>query len=532
MKKRFALLVLCLFTLLTHEYRAQAVAGFGPNLLGISAKPAPVVPPVAGYVLWLDGTYASNDNTSWKDRSGNGYDAVIHNVDINNKFVLAPGAVNGKQCYHGTNGANYYFQIPSYPTSPAVTAYVVYQSSSGGSINFNTRNELFGVQYDYGWSLQFPYVSNSDYGTFGYFVDSSVNLIVGVEDSAPHVMSGVYPRPAGTYQTYRDGTAFGYVTHTALGTTSRIRYVGNWEGVLNYGFEGYICEVIEYQTALSALDDARVDNYLGTKWGISVDCGPTTCAAAGYNCGSFTDACGGFHNCSACPSPQSCTANVCGGCSGPTCVPVAGYSFWVDATYPGNTNATWLDITSPPHNATVPSGAAPVLTPAAINGNAAYLFTSGSSSRLQTVAFAGNAATTVFVAFQLTSTTPYAALIDTAYTSNYTLMYTSSYGAETWFVGADYLDTSANTSAHILAIRATSGTNNFISYLDGVPHAVTASAGSTSALARSIGWWASYNAVSITGYIGEIVEYPSVLSPTDFTTVNEYLGTKWGVSVP
>jgi hypothetical protein len=51
-------------------------------------------------------------------------------------------------------------------------------------------------------------------------------------------------------------------------------------------------------------------------------CAPTTCAAAGKNCGSLSDGCGGTLDCGACTAPQTCggggTANVCG-CTPTTC---------------------------------------------------------------------------------------------------------------------------------------------------------------------------------------------------------------------
>ncbi len=53
-------------------------------------------------------------------------------------------------------------------------------------------------------------------------------------------------------------------------------------------------------------------------------CTPTTCAAAGKNCGTISDGCGGNLNCGNCTSPETCggggTANVCGGgCTPTTC---------------------------------------------------------------------------------------------------------------------------------------------------------------------------------------------------------------------
>jgi hypothetical protein len=45
-------------------------------------------------------------------------------------------------------------------------------------------------------------------------------------------------------------------------------------------------------------------------------CVPTTCSAAGANCGQIADGCGGLIDCGACPAPDTCggggTANVCG----------------------------------------------------------------------------------------------------------------------------------------------------------------------------------------------------------------------------
>lgn len=40
-------------------------------------------------------------------------------------------------------------------------------------------------------------------------------------------------------------------------------------------------------------------------------CTPTTCVAAGKNCGSLSDGCGGTLSCGSCTSPQYCSSNVC-----------------------------------------------------------------------------------------------------------------------------------------------------------------------------------------------------------------------------
>src|SRR5262249_10569601 len=52
-------------------------------------------------------------------------------------------------------------------------------------------------------------------------------------------------------------------------------------------------------------------------------CTPTTCAAAGKNCGTIPDGCGGTLTCGVCVAPQTCggagVANVCG--VPPVCTP-------------------------------------------------------------------------------------------------------------------------------------------------------------------------------------------------------------------
>ena len=49
-------------------------------------------------------------------------------------------------------------------------------------------------------------------------------------------------------------------------------------------------------------------------------CTPTTCAAEGKNCGTISDGCGDVLSCGSCASPETCggggVANVCGGSGG------------------------------------------------------------------------------------------------------------------------------------------------------------------------------------------------------------------------
>ena len=216
-------------------------------------------------------------------------------------------------------------------------------------------------------------------------------------------------------------------------------------------------------------------------------------------------------------------------------LPVAGATVWFDATKSGNTNSTWYDSSGNGHTATVASGTVPTLTPSAINGKSAYLFVSANNTRMGTAAFPSNTNVSVFVAFKLTNTTPYAALIDVSYSANYSMEYSSTYGPEFWWASADYLNyTATDLNTHIMAMTAKSGAGGYVSYLDGIAlNTASGGTGSTTSYIRAIGWFSSYGAGNtISGYLGEIVEYPFVLTTAQFKSVDEYLGTKWGVVVP
>jgi len=61
------------------------------------------------------------------------------------------------------------------------------------------------------------------------------------------------------------------------------------------------------------------DKYIeGFFFGEGAACVPDTCAGLGYNCGSWSDGCGGTINCGTCASGYTCTAGICvwGGAGG------------------------------------------------------------------------------------------------------------------------------------------------------------------------------------------------------------------------
>jgi hypothetical protein len=233
------------------------------------------------------------------------------------------------------------------------------------------------------------------------------------------------------------------------------------------------------------------------------------------------------------PGPQGTPAPV-----GP---PVAGYSLWLDATYTGNTASSWTDQSGYGRNATT-GGTTPTLG-TGIGGLQCYVWPNGSNSiSLVTPSYPGSTAFSVFAVYQLSSSGlggGRQGLIDATYSDQYILMTSWGNGSGSgdfgYVVASPFTLQGANldTNAHVGSIvyPVTSISPEGILYWDGTDwgHAGGAT-GATSSRVRTIGMWPILM-TGLRGSIGEVIEYPFALTPTQYTLVDRYLGTKWGVTV-
>jgi hypothetical protein len=220
--------------------------------------------------------------------------------------------------------------------------------------------------------------------------------------------------------------------------------------------------------------------------------------------------------------------------SGP---PVPGYTLWLDATYSGNTDSTWVDQSGNGYNATLTSGTAPVLTPNAVNGKAAYLFSGpGTSTLMQTPALPALTAPcgfAVFIVFQCSNTSLQTSVVDANFDLCYSIEYGSSYGPEFWVGGSDYLaGGTTDTSTHCLAMTYDSVSGNRSCYLDGTLLNTTTIAGSSlPSQPRTIGCFHSYSGVTWAGHICAVLEYDSETGPaltnTQITDTSAFLQGEW-----
>jgi hypothetical protein len=215
--------------------------------------------------------------------------------------------------------------------------------------------------------------------------------------------------------------------------------------------------------------------------------------------------------------------------------PLAGYSLWLDATYGGNTSSSWVDQSAGAHTATpAGAGAAAVLVPGAVNGRAAYQFTSG-GAYLATPSYAGSTSVTAIAAFQAIATTSSrGGVIDADESNNYAMIYGTAEGSE-WFGSATHVFALSSVVYGSVSIQAGvyDPTNSFsgngvVGWYNnasfGVP--LPATARSAVATVRTIGRW-TLVAQTINAYLCEIVEWPFTLTIPQLTNEYNRLAAKW-----
>jgi hypothetical protein len=249
-----------------------------------------------------------------------------------------------------------------------------------------------------------------------------------------------------------------------------------------------------------------------------------------------------------CAPPPSWTGGVLPYVGGPPAnpgPPVTGYALWLDATNPANTNTTWIDKSGNGNNATASGLVAdqPTLVANAIGGLTAYSFPGTSSepgsAPMATVNFATTSSFTVFgVATILSTANTFSGIINNAYPNYYDLSASQSLGPF-WSVQAHGLNnnglgTATGTGTPYVYCGCYSlATSTLTFYINNVLNTVGSNtptytfSGTTNPSPRTIGASGVVGSELLIGYIGEIIEYQTALTPTQISNVNTYLMTKW-----
>ena len=216
--------------------------------------------------IWLDGnvlTYSTIPYIgTWPDQSGNGNDFVQSNSSQQPR----------RTSYYGFDALK--FDGGDFVRSGAIAAlnttnhtqYIVYNGNQANhtgilfNSTFTQSNQFFRTYRDAGGNLQSWVLKN----TGGTIKNTTTN------NSAFQIVSSIWDGGAQTWTSYQDGTSFG-AKGGANGNPS-----GNSQNTVGaaannaYRFNGDIGEVIVYTAALNSAQRNIVDNYLSSKFKVTI----------------------------------------------------------------------------------------------------------------------------------------------------------------------------------------------------------------------------------------------------------------------
>jgi hypothetical protein len=241
---------------------------------------------LTGLQLWLDAADASTlyDATTggslvaadggvarWEDKSGNSRHATQSTPD--NRPLRKTAIINSRDAIT-FDGTNDYLILPS-------------STVAFGSSNFEwfivtrsrapTGPQAFVVVQDNTNSFAPIFRTMISGGKLLLTVRTDNGVAIDIDDAATYssnslIMFGAR-RASSTITATKNGTAFGSsAISNSFGATSVTPGVGAYidnTGVITWFLDGDICEIIAYDSALSAANRAVVESYLMSKWGIT-----------------------------------------------------------------------------------------------------------------------------------------------------------------------------------------------------------------------------------------------------------------------
>jgi hypothetical protein len=206
---------------------------------------------IEGCQIWLDanqitGLSDSDAVTTWEDKSGNGND-FTQGVTLEQPSYQTNIQNGLPAVFFDTATAD--GMIGTSSVAAPCTVFVVYSYESASSAN---RRAVQGAN---NWLIG-PYSNTHQYYNGGFIAGPSVTQGVFVYARAEQTSTNGYFWVDGSSQGSNSGTTAPGVFH--LGA----------EGAFSEPLDGYIGEVIVYNTQLSAANSASVESYLSGKWNI------------------------------------------------------------------------------------------------------------------------------------------------------------------------------------------------------------------------------------------------------------------------
>ncbi|MBL7953289.1 MAG: T9SS type A sorting domain-containing protein [Flavobacteriales bacterium] len=242
-------------------------------------------------ILWLDANYhvtvAAGSVSGWSDRSGNGNNAS--QTVAAQRPVLTGSIFNGYPAVQFDNDqTNYDFlRVPDNSTLEGMnglTGFVVYQLLTGTSANaprcFFSKRDGVDTQEAYDWFLWNSganVVQHLDINNTDHRASSSGNYVPGTTYLNGFTYHGSTPSDVNDQVLYDGNTAVGNRSEgaTSIPNYTSDLYVGILRGHTGTGsnvsrFNGYISEIILYNSVLNDAQRIIVNNYLTAKYNIAL----------------------------------------------------------------------------------------------------------------------------------------------------------------------------------------------------------------------------------------------------------------------
>lgn len=226
---------------------------------------------ISGCLLWLDARDSSSITgtspvTSWRDKSGNGNNATAAGTP-----TLTPNGINGRQSITTSTAAASYFTGAISLSGPSLTCFAV---------ALTTASQPRGGQDQRLVSL--ANTTNVDYGrtdgTIALFNQGSTSTIATWRTPGLIANNTVVQNSPFLAVSQYDGTN-GYLWFNGSAGTLASSASGGSFGITKYGisnqanptveyWNGFIGEVIIYNSAITTAQRQQVEGYLAWKWGL------------------------------------------------------------------------------------------------------------------------------------------------------------------------------------------------------------------------------------------------------------------------
>jgi hypothetical protein len=512
--------------ILTSSQR-QSVEGYLAWKWGIQASISSFSPTyISLCVLWLDAqdlttmftntsgttsvTAATQSVGLWKDKSGNGYNAIAVNASGSPTATFPTYQTTTGPAVYFANTADMMFFSNFFTGTSGYDIFVVGQPLPSTAPNYRTLLR--------GSSAEHPIIMNSGGIQIGAYLNTGgFNQFGGASGltwtNSQTQLLFVTISSTNIYNAALNGNSSLSATANA-GANNNFAYLGNYQGGAQPW--GYVNELIILSN-VSTTQRALIETYLSRKWGLTVSTTVT-------NVHPYT-------------SIKPFTRQF-----SPLDIP--GCALWLDAadastTGTASTISSWNDKSGNGYNAT--AFGSPALTSNAINGNTAITLNGSSTYLTYTNATAmntGSVITTFVVATVSGTIANYARLLsfgDPDYAAVANCVAWEVNGSSTLFElerNAQFV-TSAGWTVNTPFIGCSQVIDSSITaYLNGT-NILTATAGSYGNFGYSVYNIGRYSGGGYNwlGYICEVITYNTALTISQRQAVEGYLAKKWKVSI-